>query len=341
MCFAAVRTKPKSAFTPTPHKTKRLKPLPAPPLAISVVICTHNRSRMLAKTLASLRAMRAPDGVPWEVCLVDNNSTDDTASVLAQLAGTFGEVPVRRVVEPRQGVAFARNTGVIEAKGDVIAFVDDDVEVDPDWLAVIHKTFADDTGLSILGGRLKANPESSPPAWLNGLNMAPLGLIDYGHERRTINFPYLATANCAFRKQAIVDAGMFDTRLGRRPDKLYADEDTEMVARILKRGGKVVYDPAMLAFHYVPNTRMTRAYFRRWYRERGEGVGLVGTQQSRHLFGIAFYEYRAVVDSMILFCRNFVLLRSTFQQRLLLNYFVGILAGRVTKVARNVLSTHR
>src|SRR5688500_8056218 len=177
----------------------------------------------------------------WEVCVVDNNSTDDTAAVVSKYVPAFGAVPVRRVPEPHAGVAFARNTGVVQAASEIIAFVDDDVEVTSDWLSVIHEAFSKDPELSILGGRLKANAQSPPPVWLNDLNTAPLGLIDYGDERRTIDFPYLATANCAFRRQAIISAGMFDTRLGRRPDKLYADEDTEMVARILARHGKVVY----------------------------------------------------------------------------------------------------
>ena len=83
------------------------------------------------------------------------------------------------------------------------------------------------------------------PPWLSHINTAPLGLIDYGPAKIRLNFPYLATANCAFRRTAIVDAGMFNVRLGRQPKKLYADEDTDMVARILAKGGKVMYEPQL------------------------------------------------------------------------------------------------
>jgi glucosyl-dolichyl phosphate glucuronosyltransferase len=298
-------------------------------LKVSVVIATHNRAKSLEKTLESLRVMDRPAGLPWEVRVVDNGSSDATPAVVEAAAARFGPVPVRRVFETRAGVAFARNAGVESASGEIIAFVDDDVLVGRAWLSVIERAFDEDKELAVLGGRLKPNPESPMPKWLDGLNTAPLGLIDYGDARIQLDFPYLATANCAFRKSAIVSAGMFNVRLGRQPKKLYSDEDTDMIARVLADGGKIVYDPELAALHFVPNARMTKAYFRRWYRERGEGVGLIGANQSRALFGIAFYEYRALLGASGMLLRNFVSFRPTFQQELFLVYFAGIVAGRL------------
>lgn len=297
---------------------------------ISVVICTHNRSELLARTLETLAAVDVPVGVRWEVCVVDNASTDDTPAVVEAYARRYPAFPVRRVVEPCAGVAFARNAGVEAARGEVIAFVDDDVTVTPTWLGVIASAFAGDPELAILGGCLRANPESPMPEWLTNINTAPLGLIDYGAPRRRIDFPYLATANCAFRKAAIREAGMFDVRLGRTPTKLYADEDTEMVARILKLGGKVEYEPSLLGFHFIPNRRLTKEYFRRWYWERGEGVGLVGSGgDGRSLLGVALYEYRALLVNVGKFVRHHATGRPTFQEELYIGYFGGIVAGRL------------
>jgi glucosyl-dolichyl phosphate glucuronosyltransferase len=301
-------------------------------LKISVVIATHNRSASLAKTLDSLLAMERPSELAWEICVVDNNSSDATPAVVDDYARRFAPVPVRRIFETRPGVAFARNAGVDQAHGDIIAFVDDDVLVSAPWLTLIERAFAEDPNLAILGGRLDPNPESPMPPWLSHINTAPLGLINYGPARIQLNHPYLATANCAFRKSAIVDAGRFNVRLGRQPKKLYADEDTDMVARILAKGGKVMYEPQLAGLHFVPNSRMTKEYFRRWYREKGEGVGLVGADQNRALFGIAFFEYKHALDSTLAFARNVVSFKPTFQQRLSLGYFMGIVSGRLKRL---------
>lgn len=304
------------------------------PVSISVVICTHNRRDLLGKTLDSLRAMSATETITWDVCVVDNRSTDDTSGMVADYAARWPAFPLRGIVETRQGIAFARNAGVSASGASVIAFVDDDVLVQPTWLSFVHAGFAADPDLAIMGGRLTANPESPMPPWMDGLNPAPIGLVDFGDARKVLTVPYLATANCAFRRQAIVDAGMFDVRRGRQPDKLYADEDTDMVAKIQRAGGKVIYEPAISARHFVPNKRMTREYFRRWYRERGEGVGLVRAEGGRSLFGIPLFEYRQALSNGQAYLARLVSGRPTFQQELSLGYFSGIVAGRLKSRAR-------
>jgi glucosyl-dolichyl phosphate glucuronosyltransferase len=302
-------------------------------LKTSVVICTHNRCELLGGTLESLAAMDLESNLNWEICVVDNNSTDATAETVARHAQARPDLPLRYVREERQGIAFARNAGVTAARGEIIAFVDDDVLVPKSWISVIHAAFIEDPNLAILGGRIIANPETPMPPWLTQLNPAPLGLVDFGDERVLLRVPYLATANCAFRRSAIVAAGMFDVRLGRQPHKLYADEDTEMVARIQAGGGKVVYEPAITARHFVPTARMTKAYFRRWYREKGEGAGRVPARSSRSLFGIAFFEYRNFLNALGAFALNALTGKPTLQQRLLMGYFAGIVSSRVRSAA--------
>lgn len=300
--------------------------------SISVVICTHNRSALLKKALDSLRAMTDVDAIEWEVCVVDNNSSDGTASMVREYGGCGAFFPLRYVHEHRQGIAYARNAGVTASGADVIAFVDDDVVVGQTWLRELHAGFLADPELSVMGGRLTANAESSTPSWMSDLNLAPIGLVDFGEKRQVLNVPYLATANCAFRRAAIISAGMFDVRRGRQPHKLYADEDTNMIARILRAGGKVSYEPAIAARHWVPNHRMTRVYFRRWYYERGEGVGLVAAEEGRSLFGIALYEYHKALVSLAAYFLRFITRKSVFQQELDIDYFAGIVVGRLKSV---------
>src|SRR5712691_696604 len=100
---------------------------------ISLILCTHNRCESLARGLNSAAALTLPDSVPWEVLVVDNNSNDQTRKVVEEFChqnpGRF-----RYLFEPQPGLSYARNAGIREARGDIIAFMDDDVIVEPTWL---------------------------------------------------------------------------------------------------------------------------------------------------------------------------------------------------------------
>src|SRR5262249_52705605 len=100
---------------------------------LSVVVCTYNRSTSLRRTLAALEAQEVPPGLAWEIVIVDNNSSDDTRAVVDAF-GTACSIPVRYAFEPRQGLSFARNTGVAHAKGEILACTDDDCRPEPTWI---------------------------------------------------------------------------------------------------------------------------------------------------------------------------------------------------------------
>ena len=100
-------------------------------MKITVAICTWNRAELLDRTLGEMIGLRVPEGVEWELLVIDNNSTDDTENVVA---GFEGRLPVRHVFEPRAGKSHAANTVLREARGDLIVWTDDDVLVDAGWL---------------------------------------------------------------------------------------------------------------------------------------------------------------------------------------------------------------
>src|SRR5215469_2479676 len=101
---------------------------------ISVVICTHNRCKLLKDTLVSLAQMAKPEGLPWELLVVDNNSSDQTKEVVESFSGGC-ELKPQYVFERAPGLSHARNRGVKESRADIISFLDDDVIVASDWLA--------------------------------------------------------------------------------------------------------------------------------------------------------------------------------------------------------------
>src|ERR1044071_912653 len=111
----------------------------AEPYEITVVISTYNRSEMLGAAIESALGQESA-GVRYEVIVVDNNSTDGTREVIEGYIKR-GHENLRYVFEGRQGVSYARNTGIAEARAGIIAFADDDVRVSKDWVAKIKRTF--------------------------------------------------------------------------------------------------------------------------------------------------------------------------------------------------------
>jgi len=121
-------------------------------LSISVIVITRSRCRQLKRCLDSLaRLVRQPD----ELIVVDNGSTDDTREMVLAYEAPF---PVRYVCESREGIAFARNSGVRQSVGDICAFTDDDAVVEPDWLAAVESAFLRDPTIGIVGGRIENLP---------------------------------------------------------------------------------------------------------------------------------------------------------------------------------------
>src|ERR1700676_1787445 len=101
-------------------------------MRITVAICTWNRAKLLDQTLTQMRELRIPVGVEWELLVVNNNCTDDTDAVLGRHAA---HLPLQRLFQPRQGKSYAANLAVERSRGALIVWTDDDVLVDPNWLA--------------------------------------------------------------------------------------------------------------------------------------------------------------------------------------------------------------
>src|SRR5688572_32257096 len=134
---------------------------------VSVLVCTFNRDRLLARTLDTLAGMRVGPDLSWEVIVVDNNSTDTTRPTTEARIASF-PVPLRLVFEARQGKAQALTTGVAASRATIIAFTDDDVEIPPDWLEQAVRPLLERRDIDYTGGPVHPMYEASPPSWIAG-----------------------------------------------------------------------------------------------------------------------------------------------------------------------------
>jgi glycosyltransferase involved in cell wall biosynthesis len=266
---------------------------------VTLVVCTYNRADSLRGTLEALGAQRVPSDLSWEVVVVDNNSTDCTPAVVDSASLSF-PASLRYVFEPRQGLSHARNTGIEHSKGVIVAFTDDDVLPQPDWVATIAASM-DELDADVLGGRILPEWSSPVPRWLEGQEDLYFRLALMQHKTRLRLKSILEKgrvwgANMAFRREVFTQVGTFDTRLGITGTKLYRDEDTDLVDRALRAGCTVIYDPRLVVHHRIPQERLRRSYFRRLAFDRGEGQALLaGNSATRALLGAPLYRYRDCV----------------------------------------------
>lgn len=240
-------------------------------MLISVVICTHNRAKILEKTLQSFLSLdiRALEDV--ELIVVDNKSNDDTKEIFDRSVNNF-VVDTRYVFEPVLGISNARNRGIREARGQWIAFVDDDVYFDRAWLIEIEHTISAFPDAACISGAVLPHYEVARPNWLDPdpawLNMESMFSITiFGNEAR-----YLASnetpvgANFAFRLAEIRLLDGFSGVLGRHGKNLLSKEESELYFRFNREGFRAVSAPKAIVHHRIPPDRTTKNWMvRRFY----------------------------------------------------------------------------
>jgi glycosyltransferase involved in cell wall biosynthesis len=238
-------------------------------MRITVILCTYNRCQSLATTLRSVAASRLPDSVEWEVLVVDNNSHDRTREVVADFSRRYvGRF--RYLFEPRPGKSHALNAGIREARGDILAFMDDDVMVEPAWLGNLTAGLIEE-GWTGAGGPILPEPGFSPPRWLSisgKYALAPFALFDPRPDPGELPEPPWGT-NMAFRKSVFDKYGRFRTDLGPSPGSEIRNEDTEFGRRLLAAGERLLYVPSAVVYHPVPEARLRKQYHLAWWFAKG------------------------------------------------------------------------
>lgn len=264
-------------------------------MRLDVLLPTYNRASLLRRTLDSLIAARRPADLQVAVIVIDNNSTDHTAEVVAHYRSLLPNLEY--VFEARQGLSAALNAGICIGTSELIATINDDEEVDSAWFEVIHEFFLNPE-FDFAGGPYKPNWAHTKPDWIPSEFGAVVGWVEAGNQRREYGPGFnamLMGGNAVFRRHVFEKVGLFNIALGRSAKGLASCEDEDMFGRILAANFRGMYLPELIIHHYIPPERLTRAYHRRWCWGRGASYGMLARgrkQQVAQLFGVPRWQIR-------------------------------------------------
>jgi glycosyltransferase involved in cell wall biosynthesis len=272
---------------------------------VTVAICTFNRAESLRRTLASLAALQIPRGLTWEIVIV-HNSPDHTDDVIREY---LNRLPVRKELETQAGLSNARNQAIDTAKGEYIVWTDDDVIVDARWLSAYVDAFQRWPAGAVFGGRIK--PRYDPPVtrWIAKAETqleGPYAIRDFGDRVQPLsiagyripfgaNFAIRAKEQRAFR---------YDPNLGAAPNRPRADEETDVITRLLESGAAGYWIPEAIVEHCIGRDRQTVRYIAVYYKAWGETWArrnAAATATTPFLFGIPRRIWPRLIGACVLY----------------------------------------
>ena len=235
---------------------------------ISVIVCTHNRAKLLRRALTSIVRQDFPT-LGYEVLVIDNASTDETREVVEEFRHRAN---LRYIHEEQLGLCVARNTGWRAASGKYIAFLDDDAIALPGWLSAIRDCFESDANVGIVGGPAHPIWERQRPRWISDQLAVSLAIIDWGPSKKVIRDlrrEWLVGTNIAVSKALLQEVDGFHPWLDRVGSKLLSNGDILLQKQVIGKGYDCAYLPGMAIQHLVPASRLHRRWFLRRFFWQG------------------------------------------------------------------------
>jgi len=235
-------------------------------MTVTIIIATRNRRAALRDTLRALDQVPPPAGLATEVLVVDNGSTDDTRAGVA--ATTVWARPVRYLPEPRAGKSTALNAALAVARGDILAFLDDDVRPTAGWLEHITAPLVEQH-YDALAGAVRLAPHLLRP-WMQPAHLAWLAATDQLDPAR----PRAAVgANLAIARAVLDRVPGFDPELG--PGRLGLWEDTLFASQLIRAGCRLGFAPNAIVEHHFDPARLSRPAFLAHAQKQGRSSAYV------------------------------------------------------------------
>ena len=242
-------------------------------IQISIIIPVFNRGDLLNITLNSLVCSKFNSN-DFEILIVDNCSTDSTKEVSEQFISLNSKFNIRYIFESMPGLLSGRQRGAVEAKGDILTFIDDDVIVSEYWLQAISDSFLDNN-VSLVGGRNLPEFEITPPDWIQsfyvpseygGWSLFALSINDFGDKEQIISPLFVWGLNYSIRKKIFFKVGGFNPdTYPKKFQKYQGDGESGLSEKLIKNGIKAIYQPKALIKHLILADRLTIEFFERKY----------------------------------------------------------------------------
>ena len=233
--------------------------------SISVIICTYNRDKFIGEALNCLAKQTLPAG-NFEIIVVDNRSTDNTASIAKKFIADHPELQARYVMEPNKGLSSARNRGIQEARASIVTYIDDDAEVTPHFLESIVSFLQANSSVVGVGGKvIPKYSESGEPKWISKYLNGFVGRMDFGDRPKQFDskMKYPTGCNMTYTKEILQKAGGFNNELTFRSDDKY------IFHQVTKISDNVYYVPEALLYHNIDNDRLSFPNFKKLFLKSG------------------------------------------------------------------------
>lgn len=228
---------------------------------ISIIIPTFNYSEKrflnIGKLLAAIKNQTITK-IRFEIIIVDNGNSLDGKEYIKRHSNSLSNL--RIIHEPIIGLSYARNFGIKHSKGEIIAFLDDDVIPSKNWLGALFNAHLSSSALCIGGPVIKDEQDISVPSWFSKYFLRFFVPPKFPSLAGEIHAPfYLIGANMSFKRSAFEKFGLFDINLGRKGSLLLSGEDTEFIIRLPSK--EVYFDPEMIVWTNIEQKRITRRFF--------------------------------------------------------------------------------
>jgi len=265
---------------------------------MTVLVCTHNRAKLLLRTLYYLNMALRPQGWQIDILVLVNACKDNTLDSLFQFhEQTPDGLPLSWVEEPTPGKSHALNRAIPLIASDLVTFVDDDHRVDEDYLANVCNATENYPEAGLFCGRILPDWDDSEPAWVHDsgpyrIYPLPVPQFDQGDLPRRLT-PEIAIpggGNLFLRSKWLRRVGPFSTDLGPIGHNLGGAEDLDWILRAQQLGALLQYIPSVIQYHYVEVDRLTLSYLmKKAYTRSASTIGLTNKPNNEH---VPLYLYR-------------------------------------------------
>jgi glucosyl-dolichyl phosphate glucuronosyltransferase len=256
-------------------------------MKMDIIICTYNNADLLERTLAALSKQKFSTPCSWSVIVVDNNCTDHTAKVVDDYIQSQTILGLRRLVETKQGLTYARLSGINHTSNEWIAFVDDDCLLSEDWVEQAIQFAASHPQCGAFGGKVILEWEITPSPTLvkhaRSFAANDLGATVQQLSRQHFHIP---GAGLAVQRKALEQSGWHKKQFlsDREGKKLSSGGDSEIVLRILNAGYELWYTPNCVLHHFIPTKRISETYLAKMTYGHGTAAPYIAAMRWNHSF---------------------------------------------------------